>query len=326
MATETATRKPPSPRMLSTRAEYGRTLVHLGERSRDIVVLDADLSGSTCTRAFAERFPERFFNMGISEQDLIGTAAGMSLAGKIPFASSFAIFITGRCWEQVRNAVALPGCNVNIVATHGGVTVGTDGASHQALEDIAVMRAIPTMTVIVPADAVETRKAVEASAWFDGPVYIRLTRANLPVIHADDKPFRIGRGTEVRVGNDVTVFAIGLMLHIALEAAERLATDGISARVVDLATVKPVDEALVTACAAQTGCAVTAEEHNICGGLGDAVGEVLLRRCPVPMERVAVRDAFGRSGAPEDLLRYFELTPEAVVAACRRAVARKQGS
>jgi transketolase len=311
-------------RTLSTREEYGRALVRLGERSRDVVVLDADLSSSTCTAAFAARFPERFFNMGISEQDLIGTAAGMSLAGKVAFVSSFAIFLTGRCWEQIRQSVALPGCNVKLVGTHGGITVGKDGASHQALEDIAVMRAIPAMTVIVPADAVETRKAVEASAWYDGPVYIRLTREKLPVIYPDEKPFRIGVGSEVRQGGDVTLFGIGLMLHQALEAAEQLAASGVSARVVDLATVKPLDEDLVTRCARDTGCAVTAEEHSVIGGLGDAVGEVLLRRCPIPLERVGVRDAFGRSGDPQDLLQYFDLTAEAIVRAAQRAVARRR--
>ncbi|MBW2527353.1 MAG: transketolase family protein [Deltaproteobacteria bacterium] len=311
-------------RILATREEYGRTLVRLGERSRDVVVLDADLSGSTCTKMFAKRFPDRFFNMGISEQDLIGTAVGMSLAGKVPFVSSFAVFLTGRCWEQIRQSVALPGCNVNLVGTHGGITVGKDGASHQALEDIAVMRAIPSMTVIVPADAVETRKAVEASAWYDGPVYIRLTREKLPVIHPDEKPFRIGTGVVVRDGGDVTLFAIGLMLHLALEAAEALSRQGVEARVVDLATVKPIDEHLVARCAEETGCAVTAEEHTIVGGLGDAVGEVVLRRCPIPLERIGVRDSFGRSGDPQDLLAYFELTPESIVAAARRAVARKR--
>lgn len=310
-------------RTLSTRAEYGRTLVRLGELSGDVVVLDGDLSCSTQTAIFAERFPDRFFNMGISEQDLICTAAGMSLAGKIVFASSFAIFITGRCWEQVRNSVALPGCNVNIVATHGGVTVGKDGASHQALEDVAVMRAIPTMTVIVPADAVETRKAVEAAAWYDGPTYIRLTRENLPIVDSDLRPFRIGRSWEVRPGTDVTVFACGLMLHVSLEAAKLLESEGLSARVVNLSTVKPVDEHMVVRCAEETGAAVTAEEHNIYGGLGDAVAEVLLRRVPIPMERVGVRDSFGRSGNPKDLLEYFDLTPEAVAAASRRAYERK---
>lgn len=311
-------------RILSTREEYGRTLVRLGERSRDVVVLDADLSGSTCTKAFAKRFPDRFFNMGISEQDLIGTAAGMALAGRIPFVSSFAIFLTGRCWEQVRQSVALPGVNVNLVGTHGGITVGKDGASHQALEDIAVMRAIPSMTVIVPADAVETRKAVEAAAWYDGPVYIRLTREKLPVVHPDEKPFRIGAGVQVREGHDVTLVGVGLMLHVALEAADLLEMDGVSARVVDMATVKPLDEYLVTKCARETGCVVTAEEHSIIGGLGDAVGEVLLRKCPVPMERVGVRDAFGRSGNPQDLLEYFGLTPQAIVEAAKRAIERKQ--
>lgn len=311
-------------RTLSTREEFGRTLVHLGERSRDVVVLDADLSSSTCTQLFAERFPERFFNMGISEQDMLCTAAGMSLAGKIAFAASFAVFATGRCWEQIRQSVAMPGCNVKIVGTHGGITVGKDGASHQALEDIAIMRAIPGMTVIVPADAVETRKAVEAAAWFDGPVYLRLTREKLPVLYPDEKRFRIGLGYEVRPGRDVTLFGIGLMLHQALDAADLLARQGIDARVVDLATVKPIDEDLVTRCAAETGCAVTAEEHSIIGGLGDAVGEVLLRRCPVPLERIGVRDAFGRSGNPQDLLDYFELTPEAIASAAERAVARKR--
>jgi transketolase len=213
---------------------------------------------------------------------------------------------------------------VNIVGTHGGITVGKDGASHQALEDIAVMRAIPSMTVIVPADAVETRKAVEAAAWYDGPVYIRLTREKLPIIYSDEKRFRVGAGAQVRPGGDVTLFGIGLMLHVALEAAERLGADGIDARVVDLATVKPLDEDLVTRCARETGCVVTAEEHSIIGGLGDAVGEVLLRRCPVPMERVGVRDAFGRSGTPPDLLEYFDLTPAAIASAARRAMERRR--
>ena len=313
----------PLARVLSTREEYGRTLVRLGELSRDVVVLDADLSGSTCTKMFAERFPKRFYNMGISEQDLIGTAAGMSLAGKIPFASSFAVFLTGRCWEQIRQSVALPGCNVNIVGTHGGITVGKDGASHQAMEDIAIMRAIPSMTVIVPGDAVETRKAVEAAAWYDGPVYIRLTREKLPVIMPEEQAFRIGTGWQVRPGDEVTIFGVGLMLHSALEAAELLAAEGISARVVNLATVKPLDQDLATRCARETGCVVTAEEHSTIGGLGDAVGEVLLRRYPVPMERVGVVDSFGRSGNPRDLLEYFELTPRAIAAAARRSMARR---
>ena len=310
-------------RILSTREEYGRTLVRLGERSRDIVALDADLSSSTCTKMFAQRFPDRFYNMGISEQDLVGTAAGMALAGKIPFASSFAVFLTGRCWEQIRQSVALPGVNVNFVGTHGGITVGKDGASHQAMEDIAVMRAIPGMTVIVPADAVETRKAVEAAAWYDGPVYIRLTREKLPVVLPEEKEFRIGRGWIVRPGDDVTLYGVGLMLHAALDAAELLQAEGVSARVVDLCTVKPLDEELICRCAQDNGCAVTAEEHSTIGGLGDAVGEVLLRRIPIPLERVGVRDSFGRSGQPKELLEYFDLTPEAIAAAARRVLKRK---
>ncbi len=310
-------------RILSTREEFGRTLVGLGQRSRDLVVLDADLSGSTCTKLFAKRFPDRFYNMGISEADMICTAAGMSLTGKIAFAASFAIFITGRCWEQVRQSVAMPGCNVNLVGTHGGITVGKDGASHQAMEDIAVMRAIPAMTVVVPADAVETRKAVEAAAWYDGPVYIRLTREKLPIIYPEEQTFRIGQGWTVRPGDDVTLVAVGLMVHTALEAAKLLEAEGISARVVDPGTVKPMDQELIYRCALETGCVVTAEEHSIIGGLGDAVGEVILRRHPVPMERIGVRDSFGRSGDPQDLLEYFDLTPAAMASAARRAVARK---
>lgn len=310
-------------RLLSTREEYGKALVKLGERSQNIVVLDADLSGSTCTRAFAKRFPDRFFNMGISEQDMICTAAGMAFAGKIAFVSSFAIFLSGRCWEQIRQSVAMPGCNVKLVGTHGGITVGKDGASHQSLEDIAIMRAIPTMTVIVPADAVETRKAVEAAAWYDGPVYIRLTRENLPVVHPDEKPFRIGQGMLVKDGSDVTLFGVGLMLHEAIQAAELLAAEGVSARVVDLITIKPIDADLIIRCANETGCVVTAEEHSTIGGLGDAVGEVLLRRCPVPMERIGVRDCFGRSGNPQELLDFFDLTATQIVAAAKVAISRK---
>ena len=309
--------------ILSTRVEYGETLVQLGRLSRDVVVLDADLSGSTCTRPFSRAFPDRFFNMGISEQDMICTAAGMSLAGKIAFASSFAIFLTGRCWEQVRQAVAMPGCNVNLVGTHGGLTVGKDGASHQAMEDIAIMRAIPSMTVIVPSDAVSTRKAVMAAAYYPGPVYIRLSREKLPVLFSSEEPLKVGKGWTVREGKDVTLFAVGWMVHTALAAAELLAGQGISARVVDPITLKPIDEHLVCQCAEETGCAVTAEEHSVIGGLGDAVGEVLLRCCPIPLEKVGVQDTFGRSGTPKDLLSYFGLTPWDLANAAMRAVERK---
>ena len=313
-------------RTLSTREEYGHALVRLGERSRDVVVLDADLSSSTCTAAFARRFPDRFFNMGISEQDMVGTAAGLSLAGKIAFCSSFSIFLTGRCWEQVRQSIALPGCNVKLVGTHGGITVGKDGASHQALEDIAVMRAIPAMTVIVPADAVETRKAVEAAAWYDGPVYIRLTREKLPVIYPDEKQFRIGIGYEVRPGDDVTLFGIGLMLHQALAAAELLAAAGASARVIDLATVKPLDEDLVTRCARDTGCAVTAEEHSVIGGLGGAVAEALTDCHPVPLKRVGLADRFAETGPYDMVLDHYGMSVMDIVVAARQAFGMKQAA
>ena len=247
----------------------------------------------------------------------------MSLAGKIAFASSFAVFLTGRCWEQIRQSVALPGCNVNIVGTHGGITVGKDGASHQAMEDIAIMRAIPSMTVIVPSDAVTTRKAVMAAAYYPGPVYIRLSREKLPVLFPSEEPLKVGKGWVVREGDDVTIFAVGWMVHTALEAADLLAGEGISARVVDPITVKPIDEHLICACARETGAAVTAEEHSVIGGLGDAVGDVLLRCTPVPLERIGVQDTFGRSGTPKDLLSYFGLTPWEIARAALKAVERK---
>jgi len=306
--------------MIATRDAYGETLAELGAGNDAIVALDADLSGSTKTGVFAKKFPGRFFNMGIAEANMVGTAAGLASVGKIPFVSTFAIFAVGRAWEQVRQSVAYPKANVKIVATHGGVTVGEDGGSHQSVEDIAIMRAVPNMTVIVPADGVETRGAIRAAATFKGPVYIRLGRNKVPTIFPQDHPFEIGKGCELRPGSDVTFVTTGLMTAQALEAADFLEKEGISARVVHIATVKPLDRELVLKAARETGAIVTAEEHSIVGGLGGAVAELLAENHPVPMRRVGIRDRFGTSGKAEELLKYFGLTPEHLADTARELV------
>ncbi len=310
------------PERMATRDAYGQVLVELGRRLPDLVVLDADLSKSTKTCDFARAYPERFFDMGIAEQNLMGTAAGLALAGKIPCASTFAVFATGRAFDQVRNSIAYPGLNVKIVATHAGITVGEDGASHQAIEDIALMRSLPGMTVVVPADATETRLAVADAVAMAGPVYIRLGRTPVPVLYGADHRFQIGRAAVLREGRDAVVFAAGIMVSEALRAAEMLAEMGIGAAVVDVHTIKPLDEDLVVELARRTGAVVTAEEHSIVGGLGSAVAETLGERCPVPMLRLGIRDRFGESGRPEELMEAFGLTAphiaEAVVQVRRR--------
>lgn len=309
--------------MKATRDAYGETLAQLGEQNRDIVVLDADLSGSTKTAVFAKKFPDRFFNMGIAEANLVGTAAGLAAAGKIPFVSTFAIFAAGRAWEQIRQSVAYPKANVKIVPTHGGITVGEDGGSHQSVEDIAIMRAIPNMTVIVPADAVETREAVTAAAAYKGPVYIRLGRNKVPAIFNDDYRFAIGKGCELAPGSDMTFITTGLMTAQALQAATLLGNEGVSARVVHLATVKPLDQELILKAARETGAIVTAEEHSVIGGLGSAVSELLAEHQPTPVKRVGVYDRFGTSGKADELIKYFGLTPEDLVEAARELLERK---
>lgn len=308
---------------IATRDAYGKALVRLGEINRDVVVLDADLAGSTKTAKFRDKYPERFFNMGIAEQNLIGTAAGLALSGKIPFASTFAIFATGRAFEQIRNSVAYPNLNVKIAATHAGLTVGEDGASHQALEDIAVMRAVPNMTVIVPADGVETEQAVFAAAGHQGPVYLRLGRPGVPVIYGEDYRFEIGKANLLRPGKQVGLVAAGIMVSIALEAAEALQAEGIDAAVLNMSTIKPLDEEAVIQLAKTTGALVTAEEHNILGGLGSAVAEVVAEHCPVPVLRVGVEDVFGQSGTPGELLAEYGLTKEKIVEKAKEAIARK---
>ncbi|MEW5865616.1 MAG: transketolase family protein [Bacillota bacterium] len=313
-----------APKKVATRVAYGKALVKLGEMNPNVVVLDADLSKSTKTDEFAQRFPERFFEMGIAEADMMGTAAGLAASGKIPFASTFAVFAAGRAFDQVRQVIAYPGLNVKIGATHGGITVGEDGASHQSVEDVALMRAIPGMTVIVPADAVETEKAVFAAARREGPVYIRLGRSSVPVIYDEGYEFEIGRATLLRDGGDVTIIACGVMVQAALDAASLLGERGISARVIGMATIKPADQGAVVAAARETGAIVTAEEHSVIGGLGSAVCEITAEECPVPVERVGIRDVFGQSGAPDELLREYGLLPSDIVRAATRATARKR--
>jgi transketolase len=309
---------------IATRTAYGQTLVKLGEENKNIVVLDADLSKSTKTADFAKKFPERFINAGIAEANLIGMAAGLAAAGKVPFASTFAIFAAGRAFEQIRNSVAYPKMNVKIAATHSGITVGEDGGSHQSVEDVALMRSLPNMTVIVPADAIDTAGAIQAAAAYNGPVYIRLGRLDVPVILPEDYRFELGKAVVLREGWDAAVFANGMMLGMALEAAGELAKQGIEIAVVNVATVKPLDIETIVEVSKQAGAVVTAEEHSILGGLGGAVAEVLVENCPVPMERVGLKDTFGESGAPTALLEKYGLTSDAIVKAVEKVITRKK--
>lgn len=308
---------------IATREAYGKALVKLGKENRDIVVLDADLAKSTKTALFAKEFPQRFFDMGIAEQNMMGTAAGLCLAGKIPFASTFAVFATGRSFEQVRNSIAYPKLNVKIAATHAGLTVGEDGASHQAVEDIAIMRSIPNMTVIVPADAVETEKAVEAIVAYDGPVYLRLGRPSVPVLYDENYQFQIGKADILQDGKDATIIATGIMVYEALQAADELSKEGIHVTVINMSSVKPLDADAVVSAAKKTGALVTAEEHTVVGGLGSAVAEVLVEKCPVPMEKVGIPDIFGESGSPGKLLAKYGLTRKDLVQAVRKVLQRK---
>lgn len=310
--------------MMATRDAYGEALKELGKINKDIVVLDADLSGSTKTGVFAKEFPERFINVGIAEQNLIGTAAGLATTGKIPFASSFAMFAAGRAFEIIRNSVAYPKLNVKIAATHAGLTVGEDGASHQALEDISIMRTIPNMVVLNPADGVETKAAIKKAAEYKGPVYIRLGRSKVPVIFDEESyEFEIGKGIKLREGTDVTIIATGIMVSLAMEAAEILKKEGLEARVINMHTIKPIDKDIILEAARETRAIVTAEEHNIIGGLGSAVAEVLVESYPTVMERVGVMDTFGESGSGDELLKKYGLTAENIAVAARRAIGRR---
>lgn len=309
---------------IATRDAYGKALIEIGEKNKDVVVLDADLSKSTKTYDFGQKFPNRFMNVGIAEQNLIGVAAGLATAGKIPFASTFAMFATGRAFEIIRNSVGYPKLNVKICATHAGITVGEDGASHQALEDISCMRTIPNMTVIVPSDAVETRAAIHAVAEMEGPAYVRLGRLAVPVINDEASyKFEIGKGITLKEGKDISIIATGLMVNEALEAAKDLEARGIQARVINIHTIKPIDQELIIKAARETGAIVTAEEHNIIGGLGSAVAEVLSENYPVPLKRIGTRDTFGESGKPDELMKKYGLTRENIVEAAVELMKKK---
>lgn len=309
---------------VATRDAYGDALVNLGKKRDDVVVLDADLSGSTKTSKFAKAFPDRFFNVGIAEQDMVGTAAGLALAGKLPFCSTFAVFATGRAWEQIRQSVCYPNLSVKVVASHAGVTVGEDGGSHQSVEDIAVMRVIPNMTVIVPADGVETALAIEAVAEHKGPCYVRVGRNKVATLFGPDYKFVIGKAHVFHEGKDVAIIATGLMTAEALKARELLKAEGIDAGVINMATIKPLDAAAVIAAAERCGAIVTAEEHSIIGGLGGAVAEVLAESRPVPMVRVGIKDAFGTSGESEGLLKHYGLSADDLCVAAKEAISKKR--
>lgn len=307
----------------SQRKEYGRALIDLGKSRKDVVVLDADLSGSTRTADFAKEFPEHFFNCGIAEQNMMGTAAGFACSGKTVFASTFAVFATGRCWDQVRQSICYPKLNVKICATHAGITVGGDGASHQTGEDVALMRTLPNMTVVVPADALETYKVTRAFAEWNGPCYMRMGRLDFPVITDPDTPFKIGKGTVLREGEDITLMGDGNMVSRCLDAAEQLEKRNISAQVINMASIKPLDEALIALAVKRTGGIVTAEEHNIVSGLGCAVASYLCEHDPVPIKRVGLMDTFGESGEGEELMRKYGLTAEKIIEATEDVIRRR---
>ena len=297
---------------IATRASYGKALAELAEEYPNIVVLDADLAGATKTDTFKKVRPERHIDCGIAESNMMGIAAGLAAAGMIPFASTFAMFAAGRAYEQVRNSIAYPRLNVKIGATHAGISVGEDGASHQCLEDLALMRVIPGMVVLCPADDVEARKAVKAAAAYNGPVYMRFGRSPVPVIHEEDYDFRIGKGEILREGKDLTIVATGITVAAALDAAEMLKEDGIDAEVINICTIKPLDTELIIASAAKTGKVVTCEEHSIIGGLGGAVAECLSEALPVKMYRIGVRDRFGESGPAGELIHKYMLDGEGI--------------
>jgi len=308
---------------IATRESYGNALAEIGS-NENIIVLDADLSKSTKTEVFLKKYPERFVNMGIAEGNMMSVAAGMAACGKVVFASSFAMFAAGRAFEQIRNSIGYPNLNVKIGATHAGLSVGEDGATHQCLEDIGIMRTIPNMVIINPADDVEARAAVRAAAAHNGPVYLRFGRLPVPVLFDEATyKFEIGKGVLLADGTDVTIVGTGLMIGACLEAREILASEGISARVINIHTIKPIDSEIITKAARETGAIVTAEEHNVIGGLGSAVAEVVASSCPVPVMRVGTQDVFGRSGKPMELLKMYGLSAEGIVERARLAIGKK---
>lgn len=311
---------------IATRAAYGEALAQLGERYPELVVLDADLSGSTMTKSFADKYPERFFDMGIAEGNMAGVAAGLATCGKKPFLNSFAMFSAGRAWEQVRNSIAYPGLNVKVIGSHGGLSVGEDGATHQCIEDYAIMRAIPGMLVLSPCDGPEMTAAVQALLDYDGPAYMRLGRLAVESV-TDTIPgytFELGKGSVLKDGTDATIIATGMMVQCAYEAANLLAQDGLSIRVIDMHTIKPIDRELVIQAAQETGCIITSEEANILGGLGSAVAEVVSEACPVPVVRHGVNDEFGRSGKAQAVLDAYGLNAQGIIEKVRCALTLKK--
>ena len=310
----------------ATRAAYGEALVELGAKYPNLVVLDADLSAATMTGAFAKAYPERFFDCGIAEANMTVIAAGMATTGLKPFTNTFAIFAAGRAYEQVRNSIAYPGLNVTVVGSHGGPSVGEDGATHQMMEDLALMRAVPGMTVVNPCDANEMKQAVEALVEYKGPAYLRLGRSAVETV-TDAIPgyrFELGKGAVLRDGKDVGIVATGMCVQMALEAAKQLEAEGVSARVIDIHTIKPLDEELILTAAKETGAVVTVEEASVVGGLGGAVAELLSEKCPTPLLRHGVPDEFGRSGTAAQVLEYFGLTPEKIAEKAKQAIALKK--
>ncbi|MGB0330947.1 MAG: transketolase family protein, partial [Planctomycetota bacterium] len=312
------------PRKAATRNAYGEALLELGASNPDVVVLDADLSGSTKTKAFGKAHPERFFNMGVAEANMIGVAAGLASQGKVAFASSFAMFATGKAFEQIRQSVCVPELNVKICATHAGLTVGEDGKSHQMLEDVTIMRVIPGMQVIVPADAVEAHQAVLAAADIPGPVYVRLSRASTPVVFSEDYRFEFGRAAMLREGGDLAIVAMGVTVAAALEAADTLSTMGIEARVLNMSTISPVDSGAIERAARDCGAILTAEEHQENGGLGEAVAQAVVRTHPVPMEMCGMNGSFGQSGTGDELLAHYGLDAAGLVARAQQLLKRKK--
>lgn len=297
----------------ATRQSYGEALAELGRKNKDIVVLDADLAGATKTSIFAKEFPERFFDIGIAEADMIGTAAGMSTCGKIPYASTFAVFAAGRAYDQIRNSVCYPNLNVKICATHAGITVGEDGATHQMIEDISLMRTLPNMTVMSVSDDVQTKWAVEEISKINGPVYLRLGRLETPIIYDETQKFEIGKMVQIGKGTDATVFATGVTVSEALKAKEELEKQGINIRVVDIHTIKPIDKETIIRCAKETKKLISIEDHSIIGGLGSAIAEVLTEEYPAKLTRLGIKDTFGKSGKAEDLMKYFGITSQDII-------------
>ena len=297
----------------ATRQSYGEALLELGKENKDVVVLDADLAGATKTELFAKEFPDRFFDIGIAEADMMGTAAGLSTCGKIPYVSTFAMFAAGRSYDQIRNSICYPNLNVKICATHAGITVGEDGATHQMIEDLGLMRGLPNMTVLSTSDDTQTRWAVREIAKIDGPVYLRLCRMATPVIYEGNEQFEIGKGIQLGSGTDASIIATGVTVSEALKAQKILQEQGIDVRVIDIHTIKPIDRDLLAKCAEETARIITVEDHNIIGGLGSAVCEILSEEYPVKVERMGINDCFGRSGKAEELMTYYKIDAEAIV-------------